>query len=211
MPRSTAIASASGLTAGIAITVAAADGIPAGSISALALLAVLHVGAPACITFIGMVVMRRWNTSHEESIRQELTELADQRRCWEADYARRAAELSAREDRLNRVSDDGQAQLSSLAKRLDETLAALTEERQSRAQLQQEFDELAADHNAVIQDTLRERAEIFARRSWTAAAVLPGASTIPSPAAPERRPEPRRLPEHRPEHGRPAEGVRDHV
>lgn len=75
-----------------------------------------------------------------------------------AEMAKRAADLDAREHRLRLSAEAHHQQLAGLAKRLDETLADLAEERRARNELQGDFDELAAEHNTLVQDVLQARA-----------------------------------------------------
>lgn len=166
MPARTIIAAVSGLAAGIALTLVAVDGLSPGGFGKIALDTSVRFFPLVCVAVIAHVALRRWYGTHVERTRQDVvSELHEQGRVLSEQLIRRCAELDAREEWLDRSAANGQIQLLNSVKRLDEMHTALTAERQQRADLQKEFDELAGEYNSVVQQLMQDRASMFSRRN----------------------------------------------
>lgn len=232
MPARTTIATLSGLTAGIALTLVAVDDVSPGGFGGVLLESAAVFLPLVCVALIGQVALWRWFTSRAERTHQEVSvDLNEQRRVLNEEFTRWSAELDTREERVTQSSENGRKQLLNSAQRLDEALTTLSDERKARTTLQAEFDELAQDYNTVVKELIQDRADTFRWRQSAPRAArtapLPEARTAGAPAVsvpPHTAP---RLGAHTPpaeilcdrmrrleeptNHQRPAEGVGDLV
>lgn len=213
MTGKTTIAALSGMAVGVALTLATTDGLGDNAVGGVTLLISVRLFPMVAVTVIAMVALKRWMNGHEARNRQELTDLTEARRRLEEEHGSRLRELATREAALNRSASTWDTILVGLARRLDEAESAYQDERYVRGELQQDYDELAADHNQLIQQVIQERADAFNRRT---APVSADPTTRPSGKPPcgsplslirlrSRGQSP--LPQH--EHSRAAEGVGD--
>jgi hypothetical protein len=190
MPRKTALAALSGLGAGVACTIAAVDGIDTGAAHGIILLTAVRLFPAICVTLVALAALRHWIIRHEERSRRDMEALAARRRHFEEECQRRTSELNAREERINRTAEESGAQFMRLARRLDETLVVLTHVRREHSDLRNSYNELAADHNRLIMETLQERQNMFARgtgkRPASRPATPPKTVASPNPPVPVR-------------------------
>ncbi|GHA93952.1 hypothetical protein GCM10010346_15820 [Streptomyces chryseus] len=211
MPGRNTIATMCGLGAGITLTIAAMDEYEPGDIGSILLFAAARLLPMMAVTVIALAFAKKWINAHEARTQGQLNDMAELRRQLDEDHGRRLLEIQAREERLNQLSDAHNTQLVSLAQRLDEALAGQQTERHLRAVLQTEFDLLAAEHNALIVEVLRERASAFTRgASRPASSSTSGSAGSPTPHGPARlRTSLTAIPQPHDEHTGATEGVGD--
>ncbi|MCY0947999.1 hypothetical protein [Streptomyces sp. H27-S2] len=169
------------------------------------------IAATQLLAVIALALAKKWINAHEARTQGQLNDMAELRRQLDEDHGRRLLEIQAREERLNRFSDAHNSQLVSLAQRLDEALAGQQTERHLRAVLQTEFDQLAAEHNALIMEVLRERAAAFTRSNGRpSSSSTSGSAGSPTPHGPARLRTPlTAIPQPHNEHTHAGEGVGD--
>jgi hypothetical protein len=147
----------------VTLSITASDSITTSGTSDVLLTIGEHLFPGVCVSAVAMAAIYRWITNHETTTRADLAAIAEQRERFDFDVRAKTAQLAAREHRVNALAEAGQAQLTTALVHLEETRAALAAEQKARAALQAEFDELAADHNLVIQEALQDRADMFVR------------------------------------------------
>lgn len=176
MPRQTAIASGSGLIAGVAITTALVSDFPEHPLGDL-LFPLLALLAPlVCLFLIAGRVIRRWLDDYTDATRRELDAAAEQRRLFHKDMDTRLAEINRREEAVSRA-------VAASEQRYQQLSQALTEERTQQARLRDEHEELIQDYNRVVTDTLQQSADLFHPRP-PASGDGSDAACIPMPARP---------------------------
>ncbi|WP_405759546.1 hypothetical protein OG234_13625 [Streptomyces sp. NBC_01420] len=172
MPGRTTIASVCGLVAGAAGTIATTGDTPADGPRTTIARIIFWILAMACVTVIAMMRVRKWMTAQDLRNRAALTQIAEERAALTQVTTARIADLDAREARLEQQTDRTNRQLLNLAGRLDEALTTTNDLRRRLTALQEDYDDLAADHTRVVRETMEERAARFTRPS------------LPSPSAP---------------------------
>lgn len=160
MPVQTVIASAVGLVAGLAIALAATGGIPDDLTGELVVQITARLAPITCALLILTRYIRRWLTAFTADTRQELQAAAEQRHLFTAEVNRRLAEVARREAAANRSFAAGQAQIAAANK-------AHAEEHAAYLALQAEHEELLADYNRVVQQSLQQTADLFRPRMRT--------------------------------------------
>ncbi|MFD4315078.1 hypothetical protein [Streptomyces sp. NPDC058548] len=161
MPGKTAIASLCGLAAGVAITTASSRR-QRGGIGELLLTLAEHALPSAALMLVGLAVAKRWLSAHHDRNRLDITSIADARRRLADEYTAQMRAFATREQELASTAESQRAPLASLAQRLDEAGGLLKTEQLARTQLQNDFDELAAEHNELVLSVMQERANRFA-------------------------------------------------
>ncbi|MEU2487134.1 hypothetical protein ABZ593_21305 [Streptomyces sp. NPDC012617] len=174
MPRQTAIASASGLVAGIAITLASTGGLPDHPKLDLLLHLLTRTAPAVCALLIAGKVFRRWLDNYTADARRDLAEIAEQRRLFHVEVQARLDYCQQREEAFRR----GQQATDSYVRVQQAELVATKEEVR---RLQAEFDDLAADYNRVVTDTLQQSAHRFRPRPGPNSTTTAGIA-IPLPA-----------------------------
>lgn len=165
MPGRTTVAALCGLGAGITLTIATVEAYRPDHVGSVLLFTAARLLPMIGVTVVGLAVLRRWLDAHEWRTEQRLTSAAQLRQQYTAEYTRRLRILEAREAQLNRSAEAARGQLSSLAQRLDEALAARAQEQRKVLQLQEEYDLLARDWNQLVVETYRDRYALFNRGS----------------------------------------------
>lgn len=193
-PQQTAMAAVGGATGGTTIGLSVADD-SLGHDMGVVLLPI------ACVTIVAMHTFRRWLKTHDEQTRRAYDELAQRRLRLDEEHANRLRQLTKREAEFARESATRRTHVAGMARHLGEILIALGKERHARATLQEEYDELADDFNQLVQETMQDRTDRFARTPAETRSVprLIKCSTI---KVPERR---------RGEPTPAVDGARDHV
>lgn len=205
--RTPTIAAVSGLGTGIALTVAAVDGITVGDLPDVLVHMAVRFFPLVLVTVVSLAALRRWIASHDEAQRQQLADLAAYRQDMSEEFERRSQDLAEREERVNRHSALNQAQYRTLVDQLREAREERAEAVRQRDALQEDFDVLAGEYNGLVLGEIDAGAATFSPRRHP----RPGAGR-------ERRRErvtadpgslgyighqPQREPDH---HARPAEG-----
>ncbi|MFJ7592457.1 hypothetical protein ACIQZO_34830 [Streptomyces sp. NPDC097617] len=108
-------------------------------------------------TLLGLHIMRGWLEKHSEQTRQEHTTAAVERTRFAGEMTKRMTEIAQREKALNAAANDSEARMGQL-------LHLVLEEREARARLQDEHDEVTDDYNRVVSDSLQQYAETFRPR-----------------------------------------------
>ncbi|MFC8790545.1 hypothetical protein [Streptomyces cinereoruber] len=171
MPAKTAIASLCGLIGGITITTLA----PRESRNAIGevLLDISGHAIPALvITMVALAVMKKWFTAHHERTRSDLAAIAEARIGLATDSANCLRTLAEREQQLAAASESQRVLITNMAERLEEANRRLETERFARTQLKTQFDDLAAEHKALVISVMQERANLFARRPASGARLM---------------------------------------
>jgi Skp family chaperone for outer membrane proteins len=166
------------LVTGIALTISSAD-IPTADLQGMAVELVLRLLPLACVTIVATAAHRRWIIAHDSRTRRELQELTERQAQFNEECQRRTAELDAREARLTTQTEDSGAHAMRLVRRLDEALTGLAEVQAHYARLQTDHADLARTHNQLVRETLQERADGFARRTFSPS--VRRAAMIPQP------------------------------
>ncbi|MET9321900.1 hypothetical protein ABZX75_17160 [Streptomyces sp. NPDC003038] len=212
MPCRTTIATLCGFGAGITLTLAATQKFKPEDVGAVLLFSAGCLIPMIAVARVALGTVKRWIIRHEYRVKGQLTDLTATRQRLSEEHDRRLREVEAREARLNRSVEIYNSQLVRLAQRLDEALAGQQYERRVRADLQEEFDQLATEYNALVVEVLRERAAKFGRgtgRSSSASATS-GSAGSPTAHEPVRlRTRLTAIPQPHTEHSRAAEGVGD--
>ncbi|MEV0016594.1 hypothetical protein [Streptomyces tendae] len=133
-----------------------------------------------CVTIVATAAHRRWIVTHDNRTRRELQELTTRQVQFNEECVRRAAELDAREARLAAQAEDSGTHAMRLVRRLDEALTGLAEMQALYTRLQTDHDDLARTHNQLVRETLKERADGFARRTFSPS--VRRAAMIPQPS-----------------------------
>lgn len=209
MPGKTAGAAVAGLVTGAVVAIAATDDISASDAPGMLRLVLLLFFPVAIVTLVAMLVTRRWLATNEERRRRDIEVLAEQRRLLHEDFNRRSQEL-AEQARRERASESERESYRRLVVRLDETLSALQQEQHERKQLQEDYDELAAEYTGLVMGTMQELADKFTKRQ----APRPPFQRTPSRERRRERadgwlaqlPQSRQDDDEPAQHSRPAEG-----
>ncbi|WP_280866481.1 hypothetical protein [Streptomyces sp. SAI-127] len=153
------------------------------------LLTAVGLCAMVCITVVSMVILRKWISAHDDRTRQMANQIAQERTTFVEASARRAQELNDREARLNEKAENAHGYVMGILRRLDAALTQNSHLEREHAQLRGLYEELARDHNALIRETLQERADRFTRRTVTpaarAASCPPPGPATETPAHPD--------------------------
>ncbi|MFK0063439.1 hypothetical protein ACIQTN_29940 [Streptomyces werraensis] len=224
------IASVSGLTAGVAATVAITGQGPTSDAGGVVLMMAAWLAAMVCVTVVAMAALRKWLNAHEDRTRAAAQQVAIERTAFMEATERRGRELHEREERLNKRAEQISAYVVGIARRLDEAVTRNTHLERQLAEVTKAYEELADDHNRLVRETLQERTDRFERRlvppttRRTAAPCAPAAARPEeSPARPytdphgghhpvapiplRRTPSPAARLSDQPQHERPVEGV----
>ncbi|MEU6929039.1 hypothetical protein AB0A05_07725 [Streptomyces sp. NPDC046374] len=126
-------------------------------------------------TLLGLHIMRGWLEKHTEQTRQQHATAAAERNHFAGEMTKRLAEIAQREKALNAATSDSEARMGQL-------LALVLEEREARAQLQAEHDEVTEEYNRVVSDSLQQYADTFRPRAGAPAEPEREAHLIPMPA-----------------------------
>ncbi|MGA5202705.1 hypothetical protein [Streptomyces variegatus] len=205
--RTPTIAAVSGLAAGIALTMAAVDGITIGNLPDVLVEMVVRFFPLVLVTVVSLAALRRWIASHDEDHRRQLADLVAYRQEMGEEFERRSKELAQREERVNRHSALNQGQYRTLVDQLREARQERDEALRQRDALQEDFNVLAAEYNGLVLGEIDAGAATFSPRRRTRPSAgrdrrrergttdPPSVGHIGSQQQPE--------PEH---HARPAEG-----
>ncbi|MFD6935311.1 hypothetical protein ACFWAP_04015 [Streptomyces goshikiensis] len=139
------------------------------------LLVAMNILPTLTCTLLGVHLLRGWLEKHTAQTQQEHATAAAERNRFAGEMTKRMAEIAQREKALNAASTDSEARMSKL-------LALLLEEREARAKLQQEHDEVTEDYNRVVSDSLQQYADTFRRRVGTPAEPAKEAHLLRMPA-----------------------------
>ncbi|GLX54472.1 hypothetical protein Shyhy01_74210 [Streptomyces hygroscopicus subsp. hygroscopicus] len=167
MPGRAIIASVSGLAAGAAATLLVTDEGPGNGISGALLLLGGGLAALTAATTVALTAIRHWLNAHAEHTRQTAQQIAVERSVFIEASGQRARELADREERLHQRAEQASAYVMGIARRLDEALAENGQLERELAEVTARYEELARDHNCLVRETLRERADRFRRRPTT--------------------------------------------
>ncbi|MCX5326370.1 hypothetical protein [Streptomyces sp. NBC_00120] len=162
MPYRTAIAAAGGVVAGSVLTWATISQILEDPPDSLLLPLAVRIGVPTiCALLTAGFVVRKWLDRHTEQIRSMIGEVVQQRGPVPGE-----AGAGPLDELPNRSSP---SHLSGITVGLAVQLHS-AEEKAER--LQDDFDELAEDYNALVTDTLQQGADLFGGKSDTDPARL---------------------------------------
>jgi len=196
-PQRTTIAAVGGLAGGTALGVTVGDDFhidgEIGEIGGILLPIV-------CLTAFAMRGTRKWIANHDRHTQDAYAELAERHRRLDEEHAARTADLASREKRLTREAETRQAHIVSLAYHMGKMLCALGLERARRTDLQEKYEDLASDYNAMVQRTMQERADRFT-----------GRIVIPRPGSSPWLGRPFPASERHTEQEPPADGTRGHI
>ncbi|MFF2612274.1 hypothetical protein [Kitasatospora sp. NPDC058046] len=177
MPRRTTFATLTGIGVGITLTLTATTNLPDDhEIASILQIAGERFFPAALITFAALVAIKRWVSQHDEQTRTRFASLLDQRRAFEELYQRRQLDLDARESLINRAAEITHLRQTDGLRKLNEANAQLDTERAARRELQRDFDELAAEYNTLVCQTMQEHADRFSRPHRT---ITPGSAPAP--------------------------------
>jgi hypothetical protein len=183
--RAAVAASVSGMAAGVAATLIVTGEEPRVGADKHVLLTAVGLCTMVCITVVCMAILRKWISAHDDRTRQKANQIAQERTTFVEASARRAQELNHREARLNEREENGHKYVMRILRRLDEALTRNSHLERELAELRERYEELAGDHNALIRETLQERADRFTRRTVPPAAR---AASCPPPGPAKETP-----------------------
>ncbi|MFD8774563.1 hypothetical protein [Streptomyces sp. NPDC059916] len=166
MPYRTAIAAAGGVVAGSVLTWATTKQIHEAPPDTLLIPLAVRIGVPTvCALLVAGFAVRKWLDRHTEQIRSMLGDAVHQ-----GGPVPSKAGAGLLDDLPNRSSpSDTEMRLSGITVGLAVQLHS-AEEKVER--LQDDFDELAEDYNALVTDTLQQGADLFGCKSDTEPARL---------------------------------------
>ncbi|MER5699667.1 hypothetical protein ACWDBO_37470 [Streptomyces mirabilis] len=142
-----------------------------------------------CVTTIAVTTLKRWLNNHEARTRASIEEfLTIRHQARERELDEREQAVARREKRIDRREYIATLRVRSVAHRLDLTLDELARQRMENEQLRNDYREVAADHDKLIQQLILDGADRFTRRGE-------GTVRIPGPAGNDSGP--RRSTEHR--------------
>lgn len=129
-----------------------------------------------CVTTIAVATLKRWLNNHEARTRASIEEfLTVRHQARERELDERELAVERRERRIDRREYIATLRVRSVADRLDMTLDELARQRMEKEQLQNDYREVAADHDKLIQQLILDGADRFTRRAE-------GTVRIPAPA-----------------------------
>ncbi|MDH6189214.1 hypothetical protein EES44_24725 [Streptomyces sp. ADI96-15] len=160
---------------GVVFAVVAVDGVAVHGVAGLLMPLAVRVFPLIVGVVIVVCAFETWMDKFAAQIKADGEASARQRLREEERLRQRAEHLDRREDALNRATEAAEGRLALLTKSLEEARVALLAEKKDRGVLQADFDELAEDYNRMVTDTLRQRANFFARPAAPADPAAPPA------------------------------------
>lgn len=125
--------------------------------------------AVACATAVALVSLRRWIIQYETRTKGTLDTLAHEHADRAADLARqqrdverRAEELAEREESLLRREHFASLRVQNTNERISRLARSLRAEEQAHEELRASYTELAAEHDTLVKQVIREGAARFA-------------------------------------------------
>ncbi|WP_433341596.1 hypothetical protein [Streptomyces sp. CA-253872] len=165
MPGRSAIAATSGIITGVTLTLATVDEVnPTGALSVI-LNALACLAPLTCVIIVSQAALRHWMRSQSEQARADLrAQVVHHKALTSAEFNRRSVELDLREQRVTEQAETAQRQLIASAQELKDLRAALEETRSALAESREDYKEVLAERNWLVEQSLRDGAARFTAR-----------------------------------------------